>query len=220
MTDRSVRVVPVDHSPKPRRAPAIPPEERAELILDAARAVFLEKGFAAARMDDVAARARVAKGTLYLHFESKEALFKALVASVATPPVEHMEALLRDDRVESAELLRQAMGILVREILTTDRRFVLRLLLVEGHKFPEVMRFYHEAVISRAMRLISGIARRGVERGEFRHDALARFPQLLAAPMILAVLWEGLFEEVEPLDVEGLLRAQLDLLLRGLGAER
>lgn len=202
-----------------RRAPAMTAEERAETILVAARQVFLEKGFAAARMDDVAARAGIAKGTVYLHFEGKEALFKALITSVVTQPIGRMESLFADDGRSGAELLREALRILRHEILETDRRFVLRLILTEGHNFPEIAAFYHDQVVARAMRLLRAVVGRGVERGEFARDTLARFPQLFAAPMLLAVMWEGLFGDRDPLDVKGLMEAHLEVLLHGLEAK-
>jgi AcrR family transcriptional regulator len=201
-----------------RRASAMTPEQRTETILEAAREVFLAKGFAAARVEDVSARAGIAKGTIYLHFDSKEALFKALIASLVTPPLGHMELLLQDDGPPSAELLRRAVEIIRSEILQTERRFVLRLLMTEGHNFPDIAAFYHDAVVARAMRLLRGIVERGVARGEFASDTLARFPQLFAAPMLLAVMWEGLFGARDPLDVDGLLQAHLDLVLRGIEA--
>lgn len=201
-----------------RRAPAMAPEKRIETILEAARAVFIEKGFAAARIEDVAARAGIAKGTVYLHFDSKEGLFKALIKSITTPPIGRMETLLQDDSLASTELLHRFLGILRSEILGTERRFVLRLLLTEGHNFPEIAAFYHDEVLARVIPLLRGIVERGVERGEFARDTLARFPQLFAAPMLLAVMWEGLFGRTDPLDVDGLMQAHLDLLLHGLGA--
>lgn len=197
----------------------MPAEERAEAILDAARSVFLERGYAAARMEDVAARAGVAKGTVYLYFRGKETLFKALITSATSPPIQLLRTLLEDDRLSSAELLRRALGILGKEILTTDRRLVLRLVLTEGHNFPEIARFHHDEVIDKAMGLVRGIVERGVRRGEFTGTALARYPQLFAAPMLLAVIWEGLFGKIDPLDVDGLMQAHLEMLLHGLGAK-
>lgn len=194
------------------------PQDRSKAILEAALAVFIDKGFAAARIDDVAKRAGIAKGTVYLYFDGKEALFKELIRSVTAPPTKHLQALLRDDTRTSGELLAQALQILRREILGTERRFVLRLLLTEGQNFPEIAAFYHDEVVAKAMGLLRAIAERGVARGEFARDALARFPQLFAAPMLLAIIWEGLFGRRDPLDVDGLLAAHLDVLLHGLEA--
>lgn len=209
-----------DASPRSGRAKAMTPEERTETILDAARAVFLEKGFAAARVEDVARRAGIAKGTVYLHFNSKEALFKALIRSTAASPIGHIRTLLEDEERSSAELLRLVTGVISTELLGTERRLVLRLLITEGPRFPDIATFHHEEVVSRAMTLLRSIVSRGIARGEFDSDALERFPQLFAAPMLLAIIWEALFAERDPLDVDAMLEAHLELVLRGMGAGR
>lgn len=190
-----------------------------EEILRAAAEVFTEKGFASARIEDVAQRAGIAKGTVYLHFASKEALFKALVETVVAPSVGHMEELMRDDEIPSAELLRRVLGVVRGEILGTERRRVVRLVVTEGHRFPDIARLYHDKVIRRAMGLLRRIVERGIVRGEFAHDELLRFPQLFAAPLLVAVVWHELFEPRESLDADAMLDAHLGLMLRGLGAE-
>ena len=204
---------------KRRRAPAVPAEERMEAILRAAADVFTEKGFASARIEDVALRAGIAKGTVYLYFESKEALFKALIETLVAPSVGHMEELMRDDAIPSAELLRRVLRVVRGEILGTDRRRVVRLVITEGHRFPDIARLYHDKVIRRAMGLLRGIVERGIARGEFAHDELSRFPQLFAAPLVVAVVWQDLFKPRESLDADAMLDAHLGLMLRGLGAE-
>lgn len=194
--------------------------ERSETILDAALAEFIEKGYAAARIEDVAARAGIAKGTVYLYFESKEALFKALIETAAAPPIGKLQALLPGYEGSAEALLRAAIGIVKREVLDTDRKFIVRLVLTEAHRFPEIAAFYHEEVISRALGLLRVIAERGVTSGEFAHDTLLRFPQLFVAPFLLAVIWGELFERYAPLDIEGLFQAHTDLLVRGLRGEK
>lgn len=221
MTDWSVISCGMDRQvdTRRRRAPALPAEERMEEILRAAAEVFTEKGFASARIEDVAQRAGIAKGTVYLHFASKEALFKALVETVVAPSVGHMEELMRDDEIPSAELLRRVLGVVRGEILGTERRRVVRLVVTEGHRFPDIARLYHDKVIRRAMGLLRRIVERGIVRGEFAHDELLRFPQLFAAPLLVAVVWHELFEPRESLDADAMLDAHLGLMLRGLGAE-
>ena len=190
-----------------------------EEILRAAAEAFTEKGFASARIEDVAQRAGIAKGTVYLHFASKEALFKALIETLVAPSVGHMEELMGDDSIPSAELLRRVLGVVRGEILGTDRRRVVRLVITEGHRFPDIARLYHDKVIGRAMNLLRRIVERGIARGEFAHDELSRFPQLFAAPLVVAVVWQDLFEPRESLDADAMLDAHLELMLRGLGAE-
>jgi AcrR family transcriptional regulator len=201
------------------RAKAMSAEQRTEAILAAAAEVFIEQGFDGARVEDVARRAGIAKGTVYLYFPGKEALFRALVRQVAAAPLALGRRLLDGDAMSSAEMLRALIAAIRTEVLESERRRVLRLLLTEGHRFPELAATYHDEVISRGMALIRAIVDRGIRRGEFRNDALVRFPQLLAAPLLLAVLWEGLFDATEKLDTAALLDAHLDLVLAGLRRE-
>jgi hypothetical protein len=106
----------------------------------------------------------------------------------------------------------QLIEVFVREIFETRRKDVIRLVLTEGPRFPKLAEFYHREVISRAMQAIRVILRRAHERGELRTDVLVRFPQLLPAPGIVAIIWSGLFDRFEPLDVRGMMRAHFDLL--------
>jgi hypothetical protein len=100
----------------------------------------------------------------------------------------------------------------VNEIYGTRRKDVIRLIMAEGPRFPKLAEFYYREVIGRVLPVMRGLLTRAVERGELNHDALARFPQLLVAPALMAVMWSGLFERFEPLDVRQLMQAHLDLL--------
>jgi AcrR family transcriptional regulator len=186
--------------------------ERRDAILAAALDEFAARGFAATRLDDVARRAAVAKGTIYLHFADKEALFEELVRMELGPVVGALERASHADfpfRVMADQLVE----IFVRSIFETRRKDVIRLVLTEGPRFPKLAEFYYREIISRVMQTIREVLRRAVERGELANDALVRFPQLLAAPGIVAILWSGLFDRFEPLDVRALLRAHFDVLL-------
>jgi AcrR family transcriptional regulator len=184
--------LPAERSGARKAARAAQPErsaaDRREAILAAALDVFAESGFAPSRLDDVAARAGVAKGTIYLYFASKQALFEALVqTSIGGPVAAIGEAMLASD-LPTADLLRMLFSRVRTEILGTRRREVARLVLSEAGRFPELAAFYHREVVGRGMALIRAIARRGVERGELASDALERFPQLAAAPLVVALL--------------------------------
>jgi AcrR family transcriptional regulator len=195
-------------------------QARLQTILDAALDVFSEKGFADARLDEVAARARIAKGTIYLYFPSKEALFEALVHSGIAVPIETIEAQVLALDAPAEATLRMLFVFLRQEVLGTRRRDIVRLVLSEGGRFPEIAALYHREVVSRGMRLLRRIAEKAVARGEFRSDELARFPQLAVAPAILALVWTNLFQRLDPLDVDGMFEAHLDLLMRALKGER
>src|SRR5215207_104847 len=184
---------------------------RREAILAAALDEFSMQGFAAARLDDVARRAGVAKGTIYLHFRDKESLFEELVRTALGPVVAALES------TTAAELplqvsVERIIDLFVREIFGTRRKDVLRLVLTEGPGFPKLAEIYYRAVIRRALPALRAVLRRALERGEIGNDALVRFPHLLIAPAIMTILWDALFARFEPLDVAALMRAHLDIL--------
>ena len=195
-------------------------EARLQAILDAALDVFSEKGYAATRLEDVAARAGVAKGTIYLYVPSKQALFEALIRSAIALPIEALEQRIAALDVPAEMMLRTLFAWMRREVLGTRRKEIARLVLSEAGRFPEIAEFYHREVISRGLGILRRIAETGVARGEFGSDALVRFPQLAIAPALVAIIWGGLFERFEPLDVEGLFEAHLELLMRALKEDR
>jgi AcrR family transcriptional regulator len=205
-----------------RRTPAAPPPraskrvarsvERRDAILAAALDEFSAQGFAAARLDDVAKRAGVAKGTIYLYFRDKEALFQELIRSMLTPVVGSLEAL-RDANVPMRVFADRLVELFVTEIFGTRRRDVIRLMIAEGRRFPKLAEFYHREVLSRILAAMRALLTRAAARGE-APQALAKFPQLLAAPGLVAVVWTGLFDRYEPLDVRAMMQAHVDLIFR------
>jgi len=186
--------------------------ERRNAILKAALDEFSERGFAAARLDDVARRAGVAKGTIYLYFKDKEALFQGLVRFQIGPVVGALEAVLASD-LPLKVIVDNALDIFVREIYGTHRKQVLRLIISEGPRFPALAEFYYREVLAHILKAVRARLARAVERGEIEGDELVRFPQLLGAPGIVAIVWSGLFDRFEPLDVRAMLRAYFDRLI-------
>ncbi len=187
--------------------------ERRDAILAAALEEFSASGFAAARLDDVARRAGVAKGTIYLHFADKEALFQELIRHELSPIVGILEQAAHTD-VPVDVIVHRLIEMFVSQVYDTHRKDVIRLIITEGARFPKLAEFYYREVLARVTKAMREVMRRGVERGEIKHDALARFPQLLVAPAILALIWNGLFDKFEPLDVRALMRAHCDLILQ------
>jgi AcrR family transcriptional regulator len=184
---------------------------RRDAILKAALDEFSERGFAATRLDDVARRAGIAKGTIYLYFSDKEALFQELITSMLGPLIADLKALpSHDGPVRTA--LEHLLGLFAKEIYGTPRRHVLRLVMAEGPRFPRLAEFHFRHVAGPAMEAIRTLLARAVERGEIRHRALVDVPQLVVAPGLLAVVWASLFERHMPLDVEAMMRTHLDLL--------
>jgi AcrR family transcriptional regulator len=186
-------------------------EERRNAILKAALDEFSERGFAAARLDDVARRAGVAKGTIYLYFKDKEALFQELVRFQIGPVVGALETVLASE-LPLKVIVDNALDIFVREIYGTHRKQVLRLIISEGPRFPAFAEFYYREVLAHILKAVRARLARAVERGEIDGDELVRFPQLLGAPGIVAIVWSGLFDRFEPLDVRAMLRAYFDRL--------
>jgi AcrR family transcriptional regulator len=186
--------------------------ERRDSILAAALDEFSASGFASTRLDDVARRAGVAKGTIYLHFADKETLFQELIRMELSPVVAALEQVSHAD-IPLRQVTDRLVEVFVREIFGTRRKDVIRLVLTEGPRFPALAEFYFREVISRVMATIRDMLRRAHQRGELKSDALVRFPQLLPAPGIVAIIWSGLFDRFEPLDVRAMMHAHFDILL-------
>jgi AcrR family transcriptional regulator len=199
---------------KPRAARPDRSAARREAILAAALDEFSARGFAATRLEDVARRAGIAKGTIYLYFRDKETLFTELIRSSLVPVVAGVEAAPHD--LPLRVFAERFVELFVREIYGTRRRDVLRLVITEGPRFPQLAEIYYREVIKRALAAVRGIVQRAIERGEITSDALKRFPQLLVAPGLVAILWEALFARYEPLDVAAMMRAHIDLLFAAL----
>jgi len=184
---------------------------RRDAILMAALDEFSAKGFASARLDDVAQRAGVAKGTIYLHFRDKEALFQELIRSTLVPLVGMLETVGEID-LPTRTIVERIVDVFVDEVFGTRRKDVIRLIVAEGPRFPQIAEFHYREVVSRAITALRGLMRRAIERGDLSGDTLVRFPQLVVAPALVAIIWSGLFDRFEPLDVRALMRAHLDLL--------
>jgi AcrR family transcriptional regulator len=184
--------------------------DRRDAILAAALDEFASRGFEAARLDDVARRAGVAKGTIYLYFRDKESLFQELVRTMLTPLIGTIEALGQAD-VPLPMLADRIADLFVREVYETRRKDVVRLMISEGRRFPKLAEFYYHEVLSRIIAAVRSLLRRAAARGEVS-EGLAEFPQIIAAPGLIAIIWSGLFERFEPLDVRKMMKTHLDLL--------
>jgi AcrR family transcriptional regulator len=198
---------------KPATSRAAKSEARRAAIVQAALDEFCARGFAATRIDDVAARAGVAKGTIYLYFDDKEALFREIVTTMLVPLVAVLEAPPPDLPVR--DVITRFMELFVREIYSTERRNVLRLVMTEGQRFPELAEFHYRNVVERALAAMRALLARARERGELKDDTLVRFPQLIVAPGMVAIVWSGLFDRFAPLDVDAMMRAHVATLFEG-----
>ncbi|MDP2295876.1 MAG: TetR/AcrR family transcriptional regulator [Pseudolabrys sp.] len=184
---------------------------RRETILMAALDEFSARGFEATRLDDVAKRAGIAKGTIYLYFRDKETLFQELVRAMLAPLIAGMEAM-READLPPGKLSEILLDMFVREIYETRRKEVIRLIITEGRRFPKLAEFYYREVLSRIFEAVRALLKRASAHSPVP-EALIEFPQLVASPALLAIIWNGLFDRYEPLDVRKMLKAHIDLML-------
>jgi AcrR family transcriptional regulator len=186
-------------------------EERRQAILDAALAEFAEHGFAAARLDDVARRAGVAKGTIYLLAKDKQNLLEQVVLRALAPLLERLTPPPHSARA-SREEFRALLDFFQQEVMQTNRKRVAQIILREGGRFPEIAEFWHREVISKVLAYVADAVSRAARDGLLRSPAYARRPQLVMAPMLLALVWDSHFSRFAPLDVAGLLDAHFEAL--------
>jgi AcrR family transcriptional regulator len=193
-------------------------DSRPQEIVAAAFEEFAAHGYAATRLEDVAARAHVSKGLPYLYFKTKEELFKAVVRSVITSHFDVIREKMETTDLSVEAFLKGPFLAFIQELVGSKRAFIARLLIAEGHKHPELTAFYYEQVVSRGIETLTRLIDRGIERGEFRPTRLRDFPQLLIAPMLTAIIWRGLFERHHHLDTDALLATNIELLTDAIRA--
>jgi AcrR family transcriptional regulator len=215
---RPVRTAKVQAPPRPEEGAGHPQAtraartaERRAAIVEAAFDEFVARGFTATRIDDIARRAGVAKGTIYLHFKDKESMFEELVRTAIVPLVERLAAPPAPGGTVRDAVERLA-DTFIREVASTRRADIIRLIVAEGPRFPAIADFYYREVISRGLGGMRALIELGIARGEIRQTELARFPQIMIAPAIVGVIWKSLFERHSPLDAHEMLRVHLDLI--------
>jgi len=208
---RSRREGTVDAGSKPPTSRTERALERRQAIIEAAMDEFIARGYAATRLDDVAKRAGVAKGTIYLHFTDKEALFQELIRTALVPLIDRL-AVAPPSGGSVRAAIEGFAETFAREVVSTRRGDIVRLIVAEGARFPSVADFYYREVVSRGLAGMQGLIQLGIDNGEIKNEALARFPQIVVAPAIVAVIWQGLFGRHAPLDATEMFRVHLDLI--------
>jgi AcrR family transcriptional regulator len=199
---------------KQRRAPADRPKE----ILGAALELFAERGFAATRLDDVAARAGLSKAAIYLYFKDKTALFKGVVRQAIGANILTVEALTNAHQGPVASLIPGILEFMASRVEDTPMASIAKVVIAESRAFPDIGRFYLKEVIGRGVPLFEGLIARGVESGEFRAVDPMLTVRSLIGPMLLSIIWKTVFEPIgaEKLDVRALARHHADLMLHAL----
>jgi AcrR family transcriptional regulator len=193
-------------------------EARPQELLAAALALFVERGFASTRLEDVARRAGVSKGTLYLYYANKEELFKAVVRDTIVPVIGDAEDIVAGFEGHSADLLRDILQGWWERIGDTPASGIVKLVMAEAGNFPDLARFYQEEVIARGTRMIASVLQRGIARGEFRTLDVNLTTQVLMAPMLMLMTWKHSIGPCSegPLDPLGFLSTFFDMALHGL----
>ena len=204
-------------------SPELPPEkpasnraeraaERRGAIIEAAMDEFIARGFAATRLDDVAKRAGVAKGTIYLHFKDKESMFEELIRTAIVPMITRLWGTPPQPGASVRDMVEGFAKTFIEEVATTRRGDLVRLIVAEGPRFPTVADFYYREVVSRGLAGMRALIELGIARGEIKQKNLARFPQIMVAPALIAVIWQSLFSRHAPLDALEMFRVHLDLI--------
>ena len=187
-------------------------EDRPQEITAAAFEAFAEKGFARTRVDDVAKRAGVSKGLLYLYFKTKEELFKAVVKSVVIRRVDRLIENVETTELSSEDFIRGPLLSFLKQVPGSPVAIVVRLLISEGPRHPDLVDYYYENVVAKGLAAISGFLKRGVTRGEFRKSAVSDLPHLMLAPVMLSIVWGIIFNDRQ-LDTDTLIASQIDMIL-------
>ena len=187
-------------------------EDRPQEITAAAFAAFAEKGYAATRVEEVARRAGVSKGLLYLYFKTKEELFKAVVRSFVIPRVDALTAATDASDLSVEEFLRGPFLEFAKKLPGSPVAVVIRLLIAEGPKHPDLVQFYWDNVISRGLGTINVLIDRGVASGEFRRTPVNDMPHMLVMPVVFSMIFKLLFAK-QPLDTDALIDAHIDVLI-------
>jgi TetR/AcrR family transcriptional regulator len=189
-------------------------------LLDAALSLFVEKGFAATRVEEVAARAGVSKGTLFLYFPSKQALFKAVVHENAGRHLREALGEVAGYTGSSAELLREFLRRWWTQYGSTPAAGLCKLIMGEAANFPDLARDYQEQVVQPSHELLRRVLQRGIDRGEFRPVDLHHTVHVIMAPLIFLVMWKHSLAPccgaAAAIDPETFIAQHADLMVRGL----
>ena len=193
-------------------------EARPEEILSAALEVFADRGFAATKLEDVARKAGVTKGTIYLYFANKEALFKALIRQTIVPVIAKGEAVAQAFTGSAGDLFERLIREYWRVVGETALASIPRLMIAEAGNFPELARFYYQEVVTRGHRLMEGVLARGIKAGDFKKVDLAIATKLGMAPLLHAVVARKAFAAYMPegFDVPSYLDTHIELFLHGI----
>ena len=192
-------------------------EARPEEILEAALNLFTEKGFAATRMNDVARLAGISKGTLYLYFESKEAIFHAVIQEMVTPKIARVEQLVEQHEGSNAELLKLLVTGWWKDVASTKLSAIPKLMVSECGNFPELAEFFVNTVVKRARAVFSRVIRQGIEQNEFIRQDPDMLARLVMAPIVQAAIWSHSLKQFDDhQDMDAYIAMHIQLIEKSL----
>lgn len=193
-------------------------KQRPAEIIAAGFEEFSEKGFDAARLEDVATRAGVAKGTIYIYFDSKEALFEAAVRSKAALILEQTHNVIASHSGTTMELLKKVFTAMYQRARDRNIQTIIKIIISEGDRFPEIRKFYYKEFVEKTHKTLESVVAQGVARGEFRKSAVTDLPIVIFAPGIMAMLWQMTFSSYKAIEPEEFLEAHIEMATRALCA--
>ena len=187
-------------------------------IAAAALELFIERGFAVTRLDDVARRAGVTKGTVYLYFKNKDALFRAAVRTFVLPELERAEEQVAEFKGDTRQLVRELVHRWWDIVGESQLCGIPKLVIAEARNFPDLARYFVNRVVRRARRLFASVIERGIGRGEFRSCDVNHAARVLTAPLVFAAIWERSLRSYDrdPYDVRRYLDVHIETFLSGL----
>lgn len=191
-------------------------QHRPQELIEAGLEEFALNGFAATRMVDIAMRANVSKGTIYVYFKSKETLFEAAIRSQILPHIEQLDKIVSTYEGTTKDLIKLIVHLMYDRIIKTNASILIRVMIAEGPKFPDLIDFYYNNVLKRGLSVLEKVVNRGIERGEIAGTAIALEPRLLIAPIVFAAVWTMLFNTQNPLNSEQFCDVHLDVLFNGI----
>jgi AcrR family transcriptional regulator len=193
-------------------------EARRIAIIDAALEEFTAQGFTATKLDDVAVRAGIGKGTIYLYFDSKESLFEEVVRRNLLGGREMIENFITNFEGTTAELLATHFRHMYSFMQNDKIPPLVAMVLGEAVRFPSLSRFFHDEMIKHSQDVMRRIIQRGVASGEFRPAAADIYTQFLIAPVLIGAIWKLQFDTVAPIDMADYAEQHIDFILRALKA--
>lgn len=191
-------------------------EDRPEEIALAALEEFSEKGYSATRIQDVAKRAGVSKGLMYLYYKTKEELFKAIIKTMIAPRVLGMEQLVKTTDLKAEDILRGPLIKFATDIQASPMKRLAPMIIAEGRNHPDLVNFYWEHVLQHGIGILKSIIQKGIDDGDFHPSVFDDIPHLIVTPVLFSVLWNNTFGHLQSIEAERAVRAHIEMVIMTL----